>query len=64
MTTIDRSLSIKEAMRENPQGVLCSICMQDVPKAHDSVKASVCDRCTTAKANQYVAARQAAEEKK
>jgi len=63
MPTIDRSLSIKEAMRENPQGVLCSICYQDVPKAHVSVKASVCSRCTTVKANQYVTARQAAKEK-
>jgi len=50
--TIDKSASILEAMKENPDGSNCSLCGQDVAKCHSSAKACVCSRCTTVKVDQ------------
>ena len=51
---IDLSLTILEAMKDNPVGTSCSVCGQDEPLAHNGIKACLCSRCTYAKADKIV----------
>ena len=51
---IDQSLTIREAMRDNPAGTGCSVCGEDEPMARDGIKACLCSRCTYAKADKIV----------
>jgi hypothetical protein len=53
-TKADKSASLSEATRENPNGTTCSCCGQFVPEALETVKACVCSRCTYIKSEQWL----------